>query len=71
MSTVAWASRSRRAVWSSEPDAVPHGDHEVVADEHVDLAGLDGVVGVDVPERLQGEEQRVAVALELRAAGGR
>ena len=36
-----------------------------VADEHVDLAGLDGVVLVDVPERLEHEEQRVVVALEL------
>ena len=36
-----------------------------LADEHVDLAGLDGVLLVDVPERLEDEEQRVVVALEL------
>ena len=35
------------------------------ADEEVDLAGLDGVVLVDVPERLQHQEQAVVVALEL------
>ena len=45
--------------------AVPHGHHEVVADEHVDLAGLDRVVLVDVPERLEHQEQAVVVALQL------
>ena len=45
--------------------AVPDGDDEVAADEHVDLAGLDGVVLVDVPERLEDQEQPVLVALEL------
>ncbi len=35
------------------------------SDEHVDLAGLDGVLLVDVPERLEDEEQAVVVALEL------
>ena len=45
--------------------AVPDGHDEVRADEHVDLAGLDGVLGVDVPERLEHQEQRVLVALQL------
>ena len=45
--------------------AVPDGDDEVRADEHVDLAGLHGVLRVDVPERLEHQEQRVVVALEL------
>ena len=50
--------------------AVPDGDDEVAADEHVDLAGLDRVLLVDVPERLEHEEQRVAVVLELGALVG-
>ena len=45
--------------------AVAHRDDEVPADEHVDLAGLDRVLLVDVPERLEHEEERVVVALEL------
>ncbi len=45
--------------------AVPHRDHEVGTDEHVDLAGLDGVLLVDVPERLEDQEEAVLVALEL------
>ena len=45
--------------------AVAHRDHEFVADEQVDLAGLDGVVLVDVPERLEDQEQRVVVLLQL------
>ena len=45
--------------------AVAHRDHELVADEQVDLPGLDGVVLVDVPERLEHHEQAVVVALEL------
>lgn len=45
--------------------AVTHRDHEVGADEDVDLAGLDSVVLVDVPECLEDEEQAVVVLLEL------
>ncbi len=45
--------------------AVPDADDEVAADEQVDLAGLDGVVLVDVPEGLEDQEQPVVVALEL------
>ena len=45
--------------------AVPDADDEVAAHEQVDLAGLDGVVLVDVPERLEDQEQPVVVALEL------
>ncbi len=70
VSTAAFASRSRRALWSSEPAPCRTEITKSVADEHVDLTGLDGVVGVDVPERLQGEEQRVLVALELRPLVG-
>jgi hypothetical protein len=44
---------------------VPDRDDEVAAGEQVDLAGLDGVVGVDVPEGLEGEEQALVVPLEL------
>jgi hypothetical protein len=44
---------------------VPHGHDEVGAHEEVDLAGLDRVLLVDVPEGLEHQEQRVAVALEL------
>ena len=44
---------------------VPDADHEVPADEEVDLAGLDGVLLVDVPEGLEHEEDAVVVALEL------
>ena len=55
----------RRASCSSPPCAVPDRDHEVVADEHADLAGLDRVVLVDVPERLEHQEQALVVALEL------
>ena len=50
---------------SPPPAAVPDGDDELVADEQADLAGLDGVLLVDVPERLQHDEQRVGVALHL------
>jgi hypothetical protein len=50
--------------------AVAHGDDEVLAREEVDLAGLDGVLGVDVPEGLEGEEQAVGVALELGSLVG-
>ena len=50
-----------------EVDALPVADRhdEVATDEHVDLAGLHRVLLVDVPERLEDEEQRVAVVLEL------
>ena len=50
--------------------AVPHRDDVPLADEHVDLAGLDGVVLVDVPERAQGEEQAVLVPVELGSLVG-
>ena len=60
-------SRSSRRVVQLAALAVPDGHDEVGADEHVDLAGLDRVLGVDVPERLEDEEQAVVVALELRA----
>ena len=48
-----------------------HGHDEVLADEHVDLAGLDGVPLVDVPERLEDQEQGVVVALQLGPLVGR
>ena len=50
--------------------SVADRDHEVVADEEVDLAGLDGVVLVDVPERLDRQEQAALVELELGALMG-
>ena len=50
--------------------AVADADDEVVAHEEVDLAGLHGVVLVDVPERLEDEEEAVLVALELGALVG-
>ena len=50
--------------------AVPDGDDELVADEQADLAGLDGVLLVDVPEGLEHDEQRVGVALDLGALVG-
>ena len=40
-------------------------DDEVVADEDVDLPGLDRVLLVDVPERLEDEVQALLVTLEL------
>ena len=49
---------------------MPDGDHEVVAHEDVDLAGLDGVVLVDVPERLEHQEEAVVVVVQLRALVG-
>ena len=61
------ALEARSRVVETAAVAVPDGHDEVVADEHVDLAGLDGVLGIDVPEGLQGEEQAVVVAFELRA----
>ena len=57
MRTLVLASRSQPGAVQLGPLAVAHGDDEVVADEHVDLAGLDRVALVDVPERLEGEEQ--------------
>ena len=50
--------------------AVADADHEVRADEEVDLTGLDRILLVDVPERLEHEEQAVVVALELRTLVG-
>ena len=49
---------------------VADGDHEVGADEHHQLADLDDLVTVDVPGRLEHDEQAVAVPLELRALVG-
>jgi hypothetical protein len=49
---------------------MPDGHDEVVSHEDVDLAGLDGVVLVDVPERLQHQEQAVLVLLQLRPLVG-
>lgn len=46
---------------------MPHADHEVRADEHVQLAELDLLDLVAVPRRVQHHEQGVAVALQLRA----
>ena len=46
---------------------VSHGDHEVGAGEHVQLAELDPLVHLDVASRPEHREQHVAVALQLRA----
>ena len=46
------------------------GDHEVPADEDVDLAELDLLDVVEVAGRPQDDEQRVAVAFELRPLVG-
>ena len=69
-STLARCSRSAARPCQVDALPVPDGDHEVRADEDVDLAGLDGVVLVDVPERLEDDEERVAVALDLGALVG-
>ena len=45
--------------------AVADGDDVVGPEEQVDLPGLDGVLLVDVPERLEHHEHVVAVALQL------
>ena len=50
--------------------AVADGEHEVRSDEDVDLAELDLLVLVEVGGRAQHDEQRVAVALELRPLVG-
>ena len=56
--------------------AVADGDHEVGPDEDHDLAGLDDLAGqrhrlvLDVVDRLEHQEQRVVVALELRSLVG-
>ena len=47
--------------------SVADRDHERLADEEVDLAGLDDLLRVDVAGRLEDDEQRVLVDLELRA----
>ena len=44
---------------------MPHGDGEVGAEEQVQLPELDLLALVEVPRRLEDDEQRVAVALEL------
>ena len=44
-----------------------HGDDEVRADEEEDLAERHGLLAVDVARRLDHDEQRVVVDLELRA----
>ena len=64
-STWARSSRSRRESARSMPSPWRTVTTKSRADEHVDLAGLDRVLLVDVPERLEHEEQRVAVVLEL------
>ena len=46
--------------------AVSHGDDEPVSEEEQDLAELDDVFGLDVAGRLEDEEERIAVDLELR-----
>ena len=46
--------------------AVAHGQHEVRAEEDVDLAELDLLHVVEVGRGAEHDEQRVAVALELR-----
>ena len=50
--------------------AVSHGEDEVGADEDVHLAELDLLGVVEVARRAQDDEQRVAVALELRTLVG-
>ena len=50
--------------------AVAHGDDEVRADEDVRLAELDRLGLVDVARRPEHDEERVAVALELRPLVG-
>lgn len=45
--------------------AVPDRHHEGRADEHVQLAEFDGLRRVEVASRLQDDEQRVVVPLEL------
>ncbi len=56
--------------------AVAHGDHEVGADEHHDLAGGDDLAGggqlvvVEVGDGLEYDEEGVAVTLDLGALVG-
>ena len=50
--------------------AVPNGDHEVGSEEDIDLAGLDGILSIDVPQGLDGQEQRVLIELELGSLMG-
>jgi hypothetical protein len=49
---------------------VPHGDGEVRAEEQVQLAELDLLGRVLVPRRLEDDEQRAPVPLELRPLVG-
>jgi magnesium transporter len=46
--------------------AVADRDDEIVADEDLDLAELDGLLDFEVARSLQDEEERVAVDVELR-----
>jgi hypothetical protein len=46
--------------------AVPDRDDESLADEDQDLAELDRPLGLEVAGRLEHDEERVAVHLELR-----
>ena len=50
--------------------AVPHGHHEGVAHEDHQLAGGDGVAVVVVGDRLEHQEERVVVDLQLRPLVG-
>ena len=50
--------------------AVTDGDHGALCGEHVQLAELDCLRIVDVARRAQHAEQRLTVALELRALMG-
>ena len=63
--------RSRRVELLAHPAdhvvvAVPDGHHERLAEEHRDLVDVDDLVVVDVADRLDHDEQHVAVALQLR-----
>jgi hypothetical protein len=47
--------------------AMPHRDHEILADEHVQLGEFDLLAAVDVAGRPQDGEEDIVVALDLRA----
>ena len=47
--------------------APAHGHDERLVDEQDDLAGFDQLFRVDVAERLQNDEERVVVELDLRS----
>ncbi len=65
------AQRAQRAV-----PAVPHRDHEVLADEDHDLAGVHHLAGgceflvLDVADRFEHREERLAIVLHLGALVG-